>query len=260
MAKKTNKKAKQVDELVAFVKGNRSVIIASIKNLPAANFQEIRKKIRDKATIKVYKKNIILKAIEKIEKGFIKEMKNYVVEDSALIFTKIDPFELSAILADNRTAAKAKPGQDAPEDIKIRAGPTDLVPGPAISQLGSLGLKVAVEEGKIAIREDKIIVQKGAKINDAAADIMGKLDIKPFKIGFEPLVAYDVQEDKLYKDVKVDKEKVLESFKNAYGRAFAFAFSIGWICKETLGLLLAKANAEEKKIEEIINKTQGGNK
>jgi len=89
---------------------------------------------------------------------------------------------------------------------------------------------------------------------------MGKLDIKPFKIGFEPLVAYDVQEDKLYKDVKVDKEKVLESFKNAYGRAFAFAFSIGWICKETLGLLLAKANAEEKKIEEIINKTQGGNK
>jgi len=92
MAKKTNKKAKQVDELVAFVKGNRSVIIASIKNLPAANFQEIRKKIRDKATIKVYKKNIILKAIEKIEKGFIKEMKNYVVEDSALIFTKIDPF------------------------------------------------------------------------------------------------------------------------------------------------------------------------
>ena len=231
-------------------------MVVSIKNLASANFQEIRKKIRDKTDIKVYKKAIMIRAIEKIEKGVIKELKNYIVEDSALMFSKIDPFELSGILADNRTAAKAKVGQEAPEDIIVKAGSTELVPGPAISQLGSLGLKIAVEEGKIAIKEDKIIVKKGNKINANAADIMGKLDIKPFKIGFEPLAAYDIKEDKFYKDIKVDKEKSLEALKQAYGRGFAFAFKLGYVCKETLRLLLGKANAEEKAIAGLINAKQ----
>lgn len=248
------KKEKIVDELAKMIGESRSVMIASVKNLPAANFQEIRKQIRKDATIRIYKKNIILKAIDKVEKGGIKEMKNFVVEDSALLFSKIDAFELSSILAESRTPAKAKEGQEAPEDIVIRAGPTDLVPGPAISQLGAVGLKIAVEEGKIAIKEDKVIVKKGDKIKAAAADIMAKLDIKPFKIGFEPLVAFDVKENKLFKDVKVEKDKEIENLKYSAGKAIAFAFKIGWICKETLGLILAKAKAEEGKIAEIMSK------
>lgn len=246
------RKAKIVDELVKKIEESRSIMIASVKNLPAANFQEIRKKIRKEAEIKVYKKTIVLKAIEKIEKGGIKHMKDYVIEDSALIFSKIDAFELSSMLAENRTSAKAKTGQEAPEDIMIRAGPTDLVPGPAISQLGAVGLKIAVEDGKIAIKEDKIIVKKGDKIKEAAADIMGKLDIKPFKIGFEPIVAFDFHENKFFKQVKVEKDKEIEKLKNSAGRAIAFAVSIGWIARETLGFILAKAKAEEIKIASLI--------
>lgn len=253
-ASTSKRKAKIVEDLVKTMEESRSIMIASVKNLPAANFQEIRKKIRGKAEIKIYKKTIILKAIDKIEKGAIKQMKDFVIEDTALLFSKIDAFELSAILAESRTSAKAKTGQEAPEDIIIRAGPTDLVPGPAISQLGAVGLKIAVEDGKIAIKDDKVIVKKGEKIKEAAADIMAKLDIKPFRIGFEPMVAYDFKEDKFFSDVKVDKDKEIENLKNSAGRAIAFALKIGWMCKETLVLILAKAKAEESKIEEIMSK------
>jgi len=253
-----NKKSKLVDEIIELIGNSRSVMIASVKGLKSSNFQDIRKKVRGKASIKIYKKSTILRALDKIEKGVAKNLKPYIIEDSALLFSSIDPFELSSILAQNKTAAKARPGQEAPEDIWIRAGPTDLMAGPAISQLGALGLKVMVEDGKISIREDKIIVKKGDKISDGAADIMAKVDIKPFKIGFEPMVAYDIKEDKIFTEIKVEKEKEISNLKNSAGRAIAFAFKIAYVCKDTLGLLLGKANAEEKAISKLIKSDAGG--
>jgi len=169
-----------------------------------------------------------------------------------LLFCDIDPFELSAILSENRSDAKAKAGQIAPTDIEIKEGPTELVPGPAISQLGSLGIKVAVEDGKITIKENKVIVKKGEKINETAADLMAKLDIKPFKVGFNPVVAYDNKEGKFYEEIQIDKEKTIEELKEKARKAFSFAYSISWITKEILPLILGKIKTEVDKLSELI--------
>ncbi len=246
-------KEKQVEELKEKIENSRAFVITGIKSLGAANYQAIRKQIRDKADIKVYKKNIMLKAIDKIEKGAIKHLKPYIKEDIALMFSKIDPFELSVMLGESKTPAKAKPGQIAPEDIEVKEGPTDLMPGPAISQLGDLGIPIAVEEGKIVIKKDKVIAKEGEKISEGAADVMSKLDIKPFEIGFEPLAAYDVKENKFYENIEIDKEKILDSLKNSGARAVAFAFSIGYICEETINPILGKIKAEADTLSKIID-------
>jgi len=58
-SKGQEKKAQQVENLKRLIESKRGFIVADIKNLSSANFQEIRKKIRDKAEIKMYKKSII---------------------------------------------------------------------------------------------------------------------------------------------------------------------------------------------------------
>ena len=93
------------------------------------------------------------------------------------------------------------------DDIVIEAGSTDLPPGPAISELSSAGLKVKIEDGKIAIQESKVIIKKGGKINELAANVMTKLDIMPFKVGFIPEVAYDTKTKQIYTEIKIDKEE-----------------------------------------------------
>lgn len=266
MSKKINKKGrerkdipenklKSVAELENLIKKNKTFMICSIKGLPGKQYQAIKKKIRDYAKVKVIKKSLVLRAIDSsgIE---IKKLKEHVVEDSALLFSDIDAFELSGILSQNKTPVNARVGQIANENIEIEPGPTDLVPGPVISELGALGLKIAIEDGKINIREKKVIVKKGEKINESAAGLMSKLDIKPFSIGFEPSAAYDNQEKKVYTGIKIDKEKTLEELKSSYSRALGFAVNIAYICNETLKFILGKAARNEKAIENLINKSQ----
>jgi large subunit ribosomal protein L10 len=246
-------KIKAVDEISELLKKNKTVLIASIKNLPASQFQEISKSLRGKAVVKVPKKSISLRAIEKIEEGAIMSLKDHIHEDISIIFANLDAFELSSELVQMRKPAKAKAGQEAPGNIIIEPGPTDLLPGPAISELGALGLRVAVEDGKISIKERKVLVKKGEIISESAAGLMAKLGIKPFKIGFEPLVAYDTEDEKLYTDIKIDKEEALNLLKTSFSKAFGLAININYTTEETIKFLIGKAGSYEKALSALIN-------
>ena len=242
--KVSKKKIETVKKLVGLIQKNNTLIVASIKNLPSKQFQDIRKKLRNKAEIMVVKKRIMLKAIEESKTENIENLKKYIQEDSAILFSELDAFEIAGILAENKNPIGAKPGQTAEEEIIIEEGPTDLIPGPVISELGSLGIKIAVENGKIAIKERKVIAKSGEKIKEAAAVLMSKLDIKPFEIGLEPLAIYDSKTGKIYTDVKIDRKKTITEIKTSGAKAIAFAQKITYYCKETIGFLLRKANAQ----------------
>jgi len=254
------RKLKAVETLRAMIKKNKTMIIASTKNLPSKQFQEIRKKLRGDVDIFVPKKSTIVRALDSEKKESLENFKKSVREDIAVLFSNIDAFELSAMLNDNRVHAAAKAGQVAEEDITVEEGVTDLLPGPAISELGAVGIKIAIEQGKIAIKEKKVIVKKGEKVSVEAASVLQKLDIKPMTIGFEPLAAYNRDEDKIYLNIRVDKEGTLKLFGDSYSKALAFAVSIAYPTKETLKFILAKAVGQEKAIENLLNSSKEENK
>ncbi len=253
-------KMNTVRELSELIKNKKTILIASIKDLPASQFQEIGKKLRGKAIIKVPKKNLIFRTLDSSENDAIKKLKEQIKDNVAILFSDLDCFELATELIKNKSPAKAKVGQEAPEDIEVQGGPTDLVPGPAISELGALGIQIQIEKGKINIKESKIIVKKGEKISADAAGIMNKLDIKPFSVGFIPLSAFDTKEGKLYLDIKIDKEKTLEELKTAFGRALPFAVEIGYTCGNTITFLISKAGMHEKALENIDKGGENENK
>lgn len=240
-----------VKMLVELIKNNETIMIASIKNLPSKQFQEIRKKLREKAEVIVVKKRIMLRGIEKSENKNLEKLKQHVQEDSAVLFSKEDAFELAGFLSENKNPIGARIGQEAIEDIEVEAGPTDILPGPAISEFGSLGIKIAVEDGKIAIKENKIIVKAGEKVKEAAASIMSKLEIQPFKVGLEPIAICEIKTGKIYLDVKIDKEKTIEDLQTLAAKSLGLAQKIAYYCKETIGYLLGKANADGKALEAL---------
>ncbi|HTZ41922.1 MAG TPA: 50S ribosomal protein L10 [Candidatus Omnitrophota bacterium] len=247
----SKKKIQSVKELTKLIGENRTVLIASIKNIPASQFQEISKKLRGKAVIKVPKRNLIGRVLDTGDEH-LKKLNGKVDDSTAIIFSDLDPFELAMELMQSKSPVRAKAGQIAPMDIEIPAGPTELMPGPAITELGALGIQIMIDKGKISIKEAKIIAKKDEGISKNAVEVLNKLDIKPFKVGFIPIAAFDIHAKKLYLEIKIDKEETLANLKNQFGKALAFAVSINYTSKDTIKFLLGKALSHEKAIENLM--------
>jgi len=247
-------KIKSLKELAELIKTKKTILIASIKDIPASQFQEIGKKLRGKAIVNVPKKSLIFRALDSSEEESVKAIKEKIGNSVAVLFSDLDCFDLAWELVKNKSPAKAKAGQLAPEDIGVEAGPTELIPGPAVSELGSLGIQIQIEKGKIHIKKSKIIVKEGEEISANAADVMNKLDIKPFSIGFIPVCAFDNQEKKLYVDINIDREGTVKELKSSYSRALPFAVEIGYITDGTIRFLIGKAGMHEKALGKLVKK------
>lgn len=245
-------KKKAVKELAEAMKKSKTVLIASMKGLPGGQFNLIKKKFRGKAELKVAKKNLIYRAIDETGKGALQELKKQINADFVLFFSDTDAFELSGMLSDSQSPAKAKAGDIAPYDIEIEPGPTDLLPGPAISELSGVGLKVSVKEGKLEIIKGAILTKEGQQITDKVASVLGKLGIEPMRVGFIPVAAYDAKDDKVYIGIRIDKQGILEELKILVRKALGFAINMDYPTAKTIPYFIAKANAEEKALGRFV--------
>ena len=248
------KKKKELARVIELMNKNNTIMVVSIQNISVPQFQKIKKSLKNQAIIKVVKKTFMLMALKEVEKNKenIENLHKWLKKGFAIIFSNIEPFELASSLADNKSPAKVRAGQTAPKDIIVGAGLTDLPAGPIISKLSKLKISAGIEAGKIAIKKDCIIVKEGDKINEDAAFILTKLDITPFSIGLEPLAAYDSEGNKIYEEIKIDKEVMVKNIKEISIKAFNLALNIKYLTKETTNILIVKANQEANIILNLI--------
>ncbi|PIN92821.1 50S ribosomal protein L10 [Candidatus Pacearchaeota archaeon CG10_big_fil_rev_8_21_14_0_10_31_24] len=237
------------------IKRSKTLLIASTNKLPSSQFHDIKKKLRGKADVLVGKRSLINRAIDTSKVEGISKLKESINADIAMFFSDLSPFELSGLLADNQSPSKAKAGDIAPEDIHVEPGPTDLVPGPAISELSGVGLKVAVEGGKLAVKQPAIIAKKGEVLKANVAGVMAKLGILPMKVGFEPLAAYSSEDHKVYVGIKIDKEATLQYLRESISKSKGFAISVKYVNSETIKYFIGKASLEEKALSAKIGIT-----
>lgn len=245
-----SEKKKGIVKDLASLLNKKTILVCSIKNLKSAQFQDIKKKIREIALVRVAKKSLIDFALDHAKNEEFKALVPHINSDYALIFSDEDAFKLSGILADNKSPAKAREGQEATEEIWVKAGPTSLVPGPDISALSSVGLQPKVEGGKIAIGKDTLFVKPGEKISAEKVSILAKLDITPFEIGLEPIAAFS--DGKVYVGIKIDKKGTLSDLLDRYSRSLAFAVSINLINNSTLPFIFGKAISHERALQSLI--------
>ncbi len=258
-------KTRTVAEIKEIVKGKKVVGIVSLLNLPSAQFQEIKKKVRDAAKIKVARSRLIRMALDSASKEY-QVLDKYIEGPCAVIASDLDPFELYRIIKKNRTKAYAKPGMIAEDDIIVEAGDTGIPAGPALGELKAAGLNVKLDKGKIVVASDTVFVKKGEIITPEKASVLAKLDIKPMEIGLKIKALYSdgiVYEPEV---LDVDTEELFNSFVQAHAQAVNLSVNAGIINKYSAEALLVKAVSEaralaleaniysKETIEEILSK------
>ena len=245
----SEKKKKELEYIKQLISKYNVIGIADLTNLPSAQLQKLKKKLENKLVIRVTKKRLISLAIDQVTNKKLAELKPYLKNAiPALILSNEDPFRLYKLIKENKSNVVAKPGQIAPRDLLIEAGPTNFTPGPIIGELGAIGLKTAVESGRIAIKQEKTIVKEGEVIKAEVATILAKLGIEPIEIGLNLLCFYS---NNLVYDknvLNIDEESYLLNIKLAYAQALKLAEHIQYISKDNIKQLIKKAYLQAKSL------------
>lgn len=243
-------KIEEVEELAQLIRQHRVIGVASLYKLRAPQLQELRKKFRGQVLLRVAKKTLMAKAIEKVEpeKPGLSKLVDHMEGSVIFLFTNMSPFKLSMLLDKSKVKTFAKMGDIAPEDIVIPAGNTGIPPGPVISEFHEVGIPTKIESGSIWVTRDHVIVRKGEVIDHKIATILARLGIKPIEVGLTLSAAYEDGVVFTRDLLKIRPEDTLAQVKEAFENAFKLAVYASYPTPQTLPVLLAKAVANAKAI------------
>ncbi len=236
-------------ELVASLKkstiDNPVVGVVNVAQLPAQQFQKMRRTLNAKGvTIVVARKKLMIRALEESGQENILSLVEKMNGIPGLLFSTSNPFTLYAILQKNKSEAPAKAGHIAPKDIIVKEGPTSFLPGPIISELASVGIKTKVDGGKLAIISDTVVAKEGAEITEKLAAMLKRLDIKPMEIGLDLVAVWEAGFIFNAKDLAIDEEQFAADLTMAAQWAINLAVEVGFPTKETMPLMIQKAQRQ----------------
>lgn len=184
------KKAEQVKEVLGEMKGYKTVSLVALEKLPDSLLQLLRKKIKeDGGKVRILKKAVLSRVLEANPK--LKEKVSEADKPVALIMTNWTPYQLNKFFKQNTKKRAAKTGENAPYEIVVPAGETDLPPGPALSELKAGGVNVQIKGGKIVVAKDSVVAKAGDKITSAKSKALQTLDVKPFTVQAQLIFGYD---------------------------------------------------------------------
>src|SRR3989338_4643984 len=239
-----------VSNLVNLINQYPIIGVVNMENLPAPQLQVMRAQLRGSFFITMTKRMLMKLAIEqtKSKKNGIEKLEAHLGGMPALIFTKENPFKLSKTLQKNKSPAPAKAGQTALRDIMVNKGATSFAPGPIIGELAMAGIKSRVEGGKVAIKEDSVVVKAGEKIKPKVAEILTRLGIQPMEVGLDLVAVFE--NGLVYgRDIlSIDDKEYMSRLGNAARWAFNLANYAAYPTRETIRLLIGKAYNDAKAI------------
>jgi len=240
----SEKKVKTVSELVSDLKKYAVIGVCSLTDLPTKQLQKLRPKLKNAdIKLRIIKKSLMRLAFDKVKKEK-PGIENLNLPDSpALLLSNIDAFRLSKFLGENTSKGSAKAGQVAPFDLIVHAGKTPFTPGPVISELGALGIKTKVEEGKLAVISDVVVVKQGQKVSAGAAGVLKRLGIEPMELGLALQSVFE--EGKIYEGpvLRINVSEYLSNLSLANSQAVSLAFSANILIPATIAPLFSKAHS-----------------
>jgi large subunit ribosomal protein L10 len=237
-----------VAKLTATINESNMIGLVNVEGVGAKQLSGIRESLRGSAILKMARNTLMIRALEDSTKKNMKDLTKYVKGPIAFIFSDQDPFALSKFLRENKTAAPAKGGQVAPNDIVIPAMNTGVAPGPFISELAALKIPSRVKGGVIHITDDTVAVNAGAVISNAMAQMLARLGIEPMELQLKLIAAYTDGEVLTADSFEIDLEALFKEVILGHQLAINFSVNTGFPTVETIPLIIAKANMEAKNL------------
>lgn len=236
-------KKEEVSELKGLIDSYDVVGIVDLLNIPAKQLQEMRKSLNGKAIIRMSKKNLIDLALEdcNAEKNNIVDLSEYMDGQVAVIATEMNPFKLYKILEDSKTAAPAKPGSIATDDIIIPEGDTGFEPGPFLGELQQVGIPAKIDKGKIVVSKETVLVEAGEEVSKEVASTLTRMDINPMEVGIDLKAVYEDEAIYTSDVLAIDEEQTLADIQGAYLNAFNLSVNAAIPTEETISAIIGNA-------------------
>ena len=239
-------KYKEVENLTNLLTSKPVVSVVEIGGIPAPQMQHMRKNLRNIADVRSSKNSLISRAFDDAEKKVkgISALRDLVTGQTAIIATDMNPFKLYGKIKATRTNAPAKGGEIASLDIEVKAGATPFKPGPIVGDLQKAGIPAAIQEGKVVIKKDKVVVDAGNKIPKDVAQMLTRLEIYPVEIGMSLQGAFE--DGNIFKPdvLDINMDEFVARMQQALSNAFNLAVEVAWVSKITVKPLLAKAHSD----------------
>jgi large subunit ribosomal protein L10 len=234
-----------VQEITEKLRSAPVVAVIDLHTLPAVLLHTLRKRVRGDGTVIVKKTTLLRRALKAAGKDKIIE---YMKGEKALLIANENPFALFKKIRSEPLKIYAKPGQTAPDDIIVPAGETMLAPGPVLTELKQAGIDARIQAGKIAIAKDSTVVKKGETIKEVVAKALQKLDIKPFELNVN--IPAILEGDIVYTPevLHIDEKEFVSKIISAFMGAKAITLDIGYVTRDNIGELLAKAYKQARYI------------
>jgi len=264
-------KVQLVTSVIERIHSSPIVCLVSVSGVPGPQLQSIRAKLREYMSIHVMKNNLLQIALKKAGEKLkgVEGLSEEIDGQMALMLSDMNPFRLFRLLEETKTKMPAKGGEISPEDIEVKAGETSFKPGPIIGELQKAGIPAAIEQGKVIIKKDKLLVKQGETISRDVAMALSKMEIYPLTVGLELRAAYedgtifnrgalDIDIEEFYEKLQFGVRSALNLsvsagipntisivplLNRAYLSAINLAVNSGYPSKESLKILLAKASA-----------------
>jgi large subunit ribosomal protein L10 len=238
-------KADKVKEITNLLSQYKTLGIASLQKVRAAQLQQLKKKLENNASFRVLKNSLIKRAVSEVkDKAGLEKLEEYLTGSNIFLFSNLNPFKLALLLEKGRIKAKARAGDVAAFDVTVHAGNTGLPPGPIISQFTAVGLRTRIEAGSVWVAKNTVVAKEGDAISAQLASLLSKLGIKPVEVGLSLRVVYDDGLILTEEQLKLDIDEIRRSFEEAYIYAFNLSLKAAYPLPENIVFLLRMGKQE----------------
>ena len=235
-----------VEDLKKVISASPVIGIVSVTGIPAPQIQKMRASLRGKMTFLVAKNNLLLLALNELDKDKpgVAGLIDLIDGQCAIVGSTDNPFKLFKVMEATKTASPAKGGELAPDDIDIKAGETPFKPGPIVGDLQQAGIPAAIEGGKVVIKKSKTLVKAGEPIPASVAQMLTKLEIFPMTVGMDLKGVFE--EGIVFKSdvLAIDEEQFMGDLFGSISGAFSLACQIGYATSLTIKPLLTKGSSQ----------------
>lgn len=242
------KKKEKVEQLKGLLEEYPVVGMLDMHGLPAKQLQEIKKELQGIAEIKMTRRTLIQRALEKSDKQNLSELEKVHSLQPALIFSNEGAFKLFKKIKAKKTSAPAKAGAIASSDIKIDEGPTGIPPGPMIGKIQTLGAQTKVEDGEIVVQSGSVAVEEGETISEEEADILNNMGMEPLEVGLDLKSVWSDGVVYTKKVLDIDTEEYRDRIASASQQAFNLALEAGYPTSETVVPMIQDAFNKAKNL------------
>jgi len=233
-----------VQDLIKLISKYNIIGLMKMENIGLKQLQNIKKKLKGLATIKMAKNSVIKLALINSGKPGLDKLAEHIKGPTAIILSEINGFKLMQFIKENKSKAYAKPGMKADTDIIIPAGNTGFQPGPMITELNDMGLKTKIVSGTIWIAQDTPVVKAGEEISRKMALLLTRLNIQPVSVGLDLTAVFENGLILTKTDLDINIEEIKNQLQQAYTSAYNLSFNIAYPMKENIYQLISKAYTE----------------